>query len=457
MRVIAQRKNQFLKIIKGKLPLLVIMLLAIFTRFWNLSYPPSYIFDEVYHAFTAAAYAQNDPAGYEWWHTSPVKGTAYEWLHPPIAKLFMAAGILIFGDNSLGWRFFSAVFGVLAIWLLYLVGKQLFNEKVGLTAAFLGSLDGLFLVQSRIAMNDIFLVVFILAAIYFLLKWQELSLVVGPGGCFPRRPSSLRLAARLRARRRGAPTSATHLYILTFFFTGLATATKWPGIFLVPIIILTIIYQFYKQKWHFNWLKRQLALFLVSFLLIPLIYISSYAQFWWQGHTIQKFIELHKQIWWYQTTLKATHDYGSPAWQWPLMIRPVWYFVNYEAKGRIGNIYALGNPLIWWSGLVAMVFVFYKAVKSKTISYKLLAISYLLFWLPWLFSPRVMFLYHYLPSLTFLILGLAWFINEIKEKNYRLGFLLGCVLIFIFFYPYWLGLAIPEIYRQMLLWLPTWK
>ena len=91
--------------------LLIILFFASLTRFWNLGYPKNYIFDEVYHAFTAQAYAQNDPRGYEWWHQSPVKGTAYEWLHPPLSKLLMAVSISVFGNNSFGWRFTPAIFG----------------------------------------------------------------------------------------------------------------------------------------------------------------------------------------------------------------------------------------------------------------------------------------------------------------------------------------------------------
>ena len=410
---------------KNRWALIIILLLAVFTRFWNLNYPSRYIFDEVYHAFTATAYAQNDPAGYEWWHQSPVKGTAYEWLHPPLSKLFMALGILIFGDNSLGWRFFSAVFGVIAIYLLYLVGKKMFSEKVGLTAAFLGCLDGLFLVQSRIAMNDIFLVVFVLATIYFLNLWLEKSL--------------------------------PKYSILTGFFTGLSVATKWPGVFLIPILGLAIIYQFRQQKSHFNWLKRNFWIFLGSFLLIPIVYVFSYGQFWLQGHTFKQFIELHQQIWNYQTTLKATHDYGSPAWQWPLLVRPVWYFVDYQS-GKTGNIYALGNPIIWWGGLIAMVFVFYQAVVKRSVNHGLLIIGYLIFWLPWLFSPRVMFLYHYLPSLSFLLLGLAWFCwHKIRNKSEVFIFILLCIGSFLILYPRWTGIAITDTYGQLFLWLPSWK
>lgn len=413
--------------------LIIILLLAVFTRFWNLGFPRRYIFDEVYHAFTAVAYARNDPAGYEWWHQSPVKGTAYEWLHPPLAKLFMAGGILVFGDNSFGWRFFSAVFGVVAIFLLYLVGKKLFNPRVGLLAAFLATLDGLFLTQSRIAMNDIFLVVFVLAALYFLLRWEEVVSVVDP------------------------PAPATPL-LLSFFFTGLATATKWPGVFLVPLIGFTVLYRFYQSKRDFRWLKRQVPVFIGGLLMVPAIYLVSYGQWWLQGHSIGQFIELHEQVWWYQTNLQATHTYGSKAWTWPLMIRPVWYFVDYATQGRIGNIYALGNPLIWWNGLAALAMVLYKAVTDKAMSYKLLAISYFLFWLPWLFSPRVMFLYHYLPSLTFLILGLAWFWTEmIRERWVKVLFIGSIVLVFLLFYPHWTGAAIPEAYHRLLLWLPSWK
>ena len=106
---------------------LVILILAaaFLTRFYRLSHPLAYIYDEVYHAFTAQALAQNDPRGYEWWHQSPVKDTAYEWLHPPLAKLLMAGGVLLFGNQSFGWRFFSALFGILVVYLTYLTGKKI--------------------------------------------------------------------------------------------------------------------------------------------------------------------------------------------------------------------------------------------------------------------------------------------------------------------------------------------
>ena len=73
-----------------------ILLFSFITRIYHVNIPDKYYFDEVYHAVTAKLYARNDPSGYEWWHQPPEPNTAIEWLHPPLAKLTQAFGILIF-------------------------------------------------------------------------------------------------------------------------------------------------------------------------------------------------------------------------------------------------------------------------------------------------------------------------------------------------------------------------
>ena len=50
-------------------------------------------------------------------------------MHPPLAKEFMALSIRAFGDNSLGWRYPSVVFGALAIVAMYLCGLALFAAQ----------------------------------------------------------------------------------------------------------------------------------------------------------------------------------------------------------------------------------------------------------------------------------------------------------------------------------------
>jgi len=83
---------------------LSLIIFAFAFRVFRLSIPTNYIFDEVYHVPTLRAYSQNNPAGYEWWQTAPEPNTAYDWLHPPLAKLIQAASVKILGDNSFAWR-----------------------------------------------------------------------------------------------------------------------------------------------------------------------------------------------------------------------------------------------------------------------------------------------------------------------------------------------------------------
>src|SRR3989338_3933898 len=109
------------------LPIFLILLLALFTRFWRLDTPNTYYFDEVYHAFTAKEMLAGNPAAWEFWNTPPA-GFAYEWTHPPLAKLFMALGMMIYGVGPFGWRFFGALAGVGIIIAVYLISLKLFKS-----------------------------------------------------------------------------------------------------------------------------------------------------------------------------------------------------------------------------------------------------------------------------------------------------------------------------------------
>jgi hypothetical protein len=68
----------------------------------RLQVPDAYIFDEVYHAYTAGQYVAGNHDAYLWNKAAPREDVAYTWNHPPAGILFMAAGIRIWGDNSFG-------------------------------------------------------------------------------------------------------------------------------------------------------------------------------------------------------------------------------------------------------------------------------------------------------------------------------------------------------------------
>jgi Gpi18-like mannosyltransferase/predicted membrane-bound dolichyl-phosphate-mannose-protein mannosyltransferase len=70
----------------------VIVLVALVFRLWRLDTPRQMIFDEVYHARTAADYLSN----WRWgWNRDP-----YEWTHPMLAKYLIAGGIELADPNQ---------------------------------------------------------------------------------------------------------------------------------------------------------------------------------------------------------------------------------------------------------------------------------------------------------------------------------------------------------------------
>src|SRR5215213_5737836 len=184
---------------------LALILLAFSLSLPRLTTPAVYVFDELYYAYTAGKYV----AGEEAYSTEipPRDDPAIEWTHPPLAKLLIAGGILIAGDNPLGWRMASVLFGVAGAVITYLLALSLTSNRVtsGVAAGLL-LMDGLYLVESRTGMSNLFVLVF---ANGVLLAFSRV-LTVPP-------------------ERVGPPLLATGLFI------GLGVATKWSGIALAGL------------------------------------------------------------------------------------------------------------------------------------------------------------------------------------------------------------------------------
>src|SRR3989338_9255296 len=153
-----------------KFPVIFIIALTVFSlflRLYRITEPNRYYFDEVYHAVTAKAYADNNPAAYNPFSPSPKEGTAYDWLHPPLAKLIQALSIKIFGDVPLGWRLPSVIFGTAIIPATFILAYILFGPLVAIFASAVIAFETLTFVMSRITMNDVFLVFFVLVSFIF--------------------------------------------------------------------------------------------------------------------------------------------------------------------------------------------------------------------------------------------------------------------------------------------------
>ncbi|HEY9688731.1 MAG TPA: phospholipid carrier-dependent glycosyltransferase [Coleofasciculaceae cyanobacterium] len=142
--------------------LAAIVILGAIVRFWGLGRFNTLVFDEVYFAQFARDY----------WVGKPVEDG-----HPPLSKYLIAIGIAIsehfqWGRDTtnqatgtllatVSYRWLNAVVGSLlplvVAWLAWLLsGRRL----LALVAAGAIALDGLFLVESRYGLNNVYLVIF---------------------------------------------------------------------------------------------------------------------------------------------------------------------------------------------------------------------------------------------------------------------------------------------------------
>jgi len=404
-------------------------------RMYRIAEPSEYYFDEVYHAVTAKGYADNNRDAYDPYSQAPMEGTAYDWLHPPFAKLIQAGSIKILGDDPLGWRFPSVIFGTALIPATFVLAFLIFGPTVAVFAAIVIAFENLTFVMSRITMNDIFLTFFVVTSFIF---------------------------GYLYVKKK----SFKHLF-LTALFLGLAVASKWSGIYAIAVVSTFIAINNFKEK-SLN--PKLLLLIFIPFM----IYIASYSQYFLLGFLPGDMLNLHKQIWWYQNRSDLEHSYGTTSlfcvpnglestksWcPWALNIRPVYFSYEDYGNNKAGYIYALGNPLVFWLGVMAVAYMSVKFLQTRSMKMLLILLGYFIFWVPWIFTPRLLFLYHYLPAIPFMAIALGYEFRDIYKGKYRyaaLFLIFVIILSFIFFYPISSGYPIETDSINRYMWLPTWR
>ena len=175
----------------GWLGPLLVTAFGAFLRFNRLRVPRALVFDETYYAKDAWSIlnhgvelnlVKNANAIIQAGHANifaPCNGTPAcgEYVvQPEMGKLLIASGEWLFGLNSFGWRFASAVFGSLAILLMCRIARRMTRSTLlGCIAGLLMSLDGLEFVLSRTGILDIFLMFFVLAAFGCVLVDRDVS------------------------------------------------------------------------------------------------------------------------------------------------------------------------------------------------------------------------------------------------------------------------------------------
>jgi dolichyl-phosphate-mannose--protein O-mannosyl transferase len=86
--------------------------------------------------------------------------------------------IILYTDTAFGWRFFSIIFGTVGIILVYLICRKLkFSWKAAMIATFLFAFEDMTFIHSGLALLDVYMVTFMLAAV--LMYVEEKYLLMG--------------------------------------------------------------------------------------------------------------------------------------------------------------------------------------------------------------------------------------------------------------------------------------
>ncbi len=360
-------------------------------------------FDEVYFARAAEEYLNGK--------------VPFEWSHPPLGKLIISSGIIVFGSNPFAWRITGVIVSVITIFLVYLIGRRMFGPRGGWIAASLLTFDFMHFTESRLATGETFIFFFVVLMFLFFLRFYQ-----DPG------------------------KHALFLFLSLVAF-GLGLATKW--ITLNSLIGLIILLFILRGKKVFQ--SRELGALVLGGLAAGLIYFLSYIPDLLVGRSLKELWPLQISMYGYHANLKEGHPFGAPWWGWPLLFRPLWFYSG-QLDGKLSEIVLLGNPVLWWGSIPALAFTGWLAIKKGDKYALFIIIPYLTQWL--LFSPisRVLFIYHFYPNVLFMVLATTLLVQHLwtKRRSWCIAYLALEAALFIYSFPIISGLTMPSWYWESL-------
>lgn len=492
--------------LRGWVGPLLVTALAGLLRFTHLGRPDAIIFDETYYVKDALALLRfgsergtvedaNDlilARDAPWDRLDIFTADAAFVVHPPLGKWVIATGEWAFGVVPFGWRFGVAVLGTLTVLMTARIIRRLTrSDLVGTMAGLLVAVDGLHLVMSRSALLDMSLLFFVVAGFGLLLLdrdaarrradawvtlWRGNPIVLGPGlGARP-----WRIAAGVAL--------------------GLACGVKWSGLWYVALFGLLTVYWDLQLRRELG-ASRPVAGVLVrdalpAFVSIVGVGLLAYLATWtgwllgddgyhrdwasanpglpWVPDVLRSLLEYHRSAWSFHVRLNSAHAYQSGAWSWPVMSRPTSFYYEAPDSGCgsdrcAAEVLALGNPIIWWAGLLALAHNLWLAVAGRDWRSGALLVGYLAGWAPWLiFHGRTIFTFYAVMLVPFLAgmlaISLASLAGDAQATTARRrwGLVVAAAVVLLavaaawFFWPIWTGEVIPYERWDWRMWMPTW-
>jgi dolichyl-phosphate-mannose-protein mannosyltransferase len=451
---------------------------SLLSRLWDISYPPDRLFDEAYYP----------PEAHELltWGFEYNRGYSFI-VHPPLGKWLIAAGEQLFGYNSLGWRFPSAVAGAVAVVVLVRLARRLTGSTLlGLLAGLLLALDGFAFTLSRIGLLDVFLQVFVLGAVACLVVDRD---------TVRERVRAAGAATGFRLGPRGWRIAAGVLF-------GCACAVKWSGIwFLAFFAILSLFWD--RAAWRearvprptSATLRRGLPGAVWALAVVPVLtYLASFTG-WFLGETSQgkawaqqnpetdfPFVPgalrslWHEHAQWltFHNGLSSPHPWESGPWSWLVNGRPILLWnpqglTDPAGEQLVRYILMVGTPILWLAFAPAVLWTIWRFVARRDPAALIVLVGIAAGWLTWFINlDRTMFIFYMAPALPFFVLAVVLALQDVigppGVPSFRRQVGLGAVCLyvalvaaaFVYFYPVLTGQPLSHADWLHRMWFPSW-
>ncbi len=364
--------------------LLAILVLAFVLRFWG-AWNQDILGDEAADAFRSVGYLdylgtsfQTQPI--DWYKDAQLPFWTKLSFHdfPPLAILIQHAFFSIFGDSILVARLPAILFGVGAVFLIYLITKLFFSEALALLAAFLFAINGVMVWIFRTSLLEPILLFFILLNIY------SFFCAIG---AFPPSPGS---------GRAGVSGGKFNKYWWVFGGTlGLVALTKYTGVFIAPVYI------FYLLLWNRgifkNW--RLYAAFALAILLFSPVAVYNFYLYKTTGHF----------------DLQIAYLLGQNTPEWTGLLGKIQSPFS-EIWKNLTAAYGIPGLIVVAAGLLCSIFLFIKnSFKDKIVFVWLYLFFSTLLFVKIGVASRFLALYG--PAFVMLVVLAVQFLWDFKAKN----------------------------------------
>jgi dolichyl-phosphate-mannose-protein mannosyltransferase len=445
-------------------------------RFYHLSFPQGFVFDEVYYAKDGCF-----DAGFPYRECkldAPVEQTVT--VHPPLGRWIIAGSEAAFGNRPYGWRFASAVAGTLSVALVAFLALRLFSGALwAAVAGLLLATESLNFVQSRISMFDIFLTLFVLAGFVCMVLDREWIDRRTPE---PPPLDELLPDADLLDLPPDRPPSPIFRpwRIAAGVAFGAGVATKWSaGPALAGAIALTLVWERGRRRklrlpnpWREAIRDESFSLFWFMVMLPIAVYVASYANWFTKnGLDLGGWWRLQQGMANYSLNLRQGHTYASRPWTWLMMIRPVAYY--YQCVKRAGGacrpaeVLGMGNPVIFWGTLLTMPYVLFAGLRKRNWRAAVILVAFASQYFAWFLAARTSFLFYMTPITPFMVLGWVYVLRDISDAHIGVEgkgvmapiagfFVFASVALFVFFLPILTGRPISMSAWKARVWFASW-